>query len=92
MEDNFVKVTPIADDQVRLSTSDHYADVNPTPVAKLQGSHSYETGTTSSFIGSGSAGDVSRLNAGLDVDFNTGSITNGSLQLQAGDQTWSLDA
>jgi len=85
-------VTPEVDGQVELQTANHIANVTPTPVANLQGSASYGSTLASSFIGSGSAGDVTRLVAGLDVDFNTGAISNGSLQVEvAGSQTWDID-
>ena len=57
----------------------------------MQGSHSYATGIASSFIGSGNAGEISSLTAGMDVNFDTGAISNGSLQVQVADQAWSVD-
>jgi hypothetical protein len=61
-------------------------------VANLVGSGSYGSTLASSFIGSGSAGDVTQVVAGLDVDFNTGTISNGSLQVEvAGSQAWDID-
>lgn len=57
--------------------------IDATPIANLTGSGSY---------GSGSAGDISQVVAGLDVDFNTGVISNGSLQIEvAGSQAWEID-
>jgi hypothetical protein len=77
-----------------LQTSNHVATLNPTSVANLQGSGSYASTAASSFIGSGSgsAGDVTQVVASLDADFNTGMISNGSLQFAvAGCQAWDID-
>ena len=84
-------IQQVDNELVRISSSNYFADVNPTPVAKLTGSHSYATGIMSSFIGSGSAGDVSSLIADMDVNFDTGIINNGNLDLLAGDQTWTVN-
>ncbi|MFT4861323.1 MAG: hypothetical protein ACI95C_000530 [Pseudohongiellaceae bacterium] len=52
----------------------------------------YETTSASSFIGSGSAGDVTLVVAGMAVDFNTGSIANGLLQFEvANSQAWQIN-
>ena len=49
-------------------------------------------GDTSLENGSGSAGNLTQLVAGLDVDFNTGVISNGSLQVEVGgSQAWEID-
>jgi hypothetical protein len=75
-----------------LQTSNHVATLNPTSVANLQGSGSYASTAASSFIGSGSAAAVTQVVAGLDVDFNTGMISNGSLQVAvAGSQAGDID-
>jgi len=75
-----------------LQTSNHVATHNPTSVANLQGSGSSASTAASSFIGSGSAGNVTQVVAGLDVDFNTGMISNDSLQVAvAGSQAWDID-
>ncbi|MDD9890186.1 MAG: hypothetical protein OXU30_07585 [Gammaproteobacteria bacterium] len=92
IEDNWVVVNEGSGEQVELQTSGYEANVTPTPVANLQGSASYGTTLASSFIGSGSAGNVTRVIAGLDVDFNNGLISNGNLQVQvAGSQAWDID-
>ncbi|MCG8415874.1 MAG: hypothetical protein MI746_16790, partial [Pseudomonadales bacterium] len=91
IEDNWVVVTPEVNGQVELQTANHLAEVTPTPVANLQGTANYETTIASSFIGSGSAGDVTQVVAGMNVDFNTGAISDGSLQVQvAGSQAWDI--
>ncbi len=91
VDSNWVVVQQVEDKLVRVSSSNYFADVNPSPIARLTGSHSYATGIVSSFIGSGSAGDISSLIAGMDVNFDTGVINNGSLDILAGDQTWSVN-
>ncbi|MEQ8953756.1 MAG: hypothetical protein RL120_06440, partial [Gammaproteobacteria bacterium] len=92
VEDNWVVVNPAENGAVELQTSNHLALVDPTPVANLTGSGSYATTIASDFVGSGSAGDVTQVVAGMDVDFNTGLISNGSLQVQvAGSQAWEID-
>jgi len=91
IEDNWVVVNSVADG-VELQTSNHLAIINPTPVANLTGTGSYGSTAASSFIGSGSAGDVTQVVAGMNVDFNTGAITDGSLQVAVGgSQTWEID-
>ena len=92
IEDNWVIVTPQANGSVELETANHLATVNPTPVANLVGSATYGTTAASSFIGSGSAGVVTQVVAGPDVNFNSGAISNGSLQVMvAGSQAWEID-
>ncbi|MCH8263994.1 MAG: hypothetical protein IIC10_01245, partial [Proteobacteria bacterium] len=88
---NWGIVTRVNDALTIVSTSKYFAEVNPTPVANLKGIASYGSGLVSSFIGSGSAGEISSLLATMDVDFDTGSITNGSLQLKVADQAWAVD-
>jgi hypothetical protein len=91
IEDNWVVVNTTADG-AELQTSNHFAMIDPTPVANLSGSGSYGSNAASYFIGSGSAGGVTQVVAGLDVDFNTGIISNGSLQVAvAGSQAWEID-
>jgi hypothetical protein len=91
IEDNWVVVNTTADG-AELQTSNHFAMIDPTPVANLTGSGSYGSSAASSFIGSGSAGGVTQVVAGLDVDFSTGIISNGSLQVAvAGSQAWEID-
>lgn len=85
-------VTPQANSSVELETSNHLATVNPTPVTNLVGSASYNTTAASSFTGSGSAGQVTQVVAGLDVDFNSGAIYNSSLKVMvAGSQAWDIN-
>ncbi len=92
VEDNWVVVNPAENGQVELQTSNHLAMIDPTPVANLTGTGSYGTTIASDFVGSGSAGDVTQVVAGMDVDFNTGVISNGSLQVEvAGSQAWEID-
>jgi len=73
-----------------LATSDYLAQVNPAPIGKLTGSHNYATTILSSFIGSGSAGNISSLIAGMSVDFDTGIIDQGTLDILVADQAWSI--
>jgi hypothetical protein len=92
IEDNWVVVTPESNGKVQIQTDDYLASVNPTPVANLTGAATYGSTLASDYIGSGSAGDVTQLVAGMDVDFNTGTIANGSLQVEvAGSQAWEID-
>ena len=66
--------------------------MTPTPVANLEGQAHYETTVASSFIGSGSAGELSQVVAGMSVDFDSGAISDGSLQVQVGgSQAWDID-
>lgn len=81
-----------ANGQIELQTRDYLATVNPTPVANLTGSASYGSTLASSFVGSGSAGDVTQVVADMDVDFDSGAISNGSLFVEvAGSQAWDVD-
>ena len=57
----------------------------------LHATHSYASSDVSSFIGSGSAGSITNLEAGFEVDFETGAITNGNLMLLVSDQSWAID-
>jgi len=91
IDDNFVIVSQIEDDLVRIATRDYLAQVNPTALAKLTGAHSYETTIASSFIGSGSAGDVSAVFAAMHVDFDTGNIDQGTLNVLVGEQAWFVE-
>ena len=91
VDENFVVVTQQDDGLVRVATSEYFAQVNPTPVAKLTGSHSYATTIISSFIGSGSAGDISDVIAGMQVDFDPGAISQGSLDILVDDQSWAIE-
>ncbi len=89
--ENGVSVQIVDEHLVRINAGKYFAEVNPSPVANMTGSHSYSTGIASSHIGSGSAGDISSLVAGMDVIFDSGSIANGNLQIMAGDQSWFLN-
>ena len=44
--------------------SEYFADVSATPLANMSGQYNYGTSIASSFIGSGSAGDISSVVAG----------------------------
>ena len=91
VEQNWVVVEQNNPDLTTVGTQDYLAEVNPTPVANLQGSASYDTTVASSFIGSGNAGDVTQVVAGMDVDFNSGAITAGQLSVEvAGSQVWNV--
>ena len=90
VDDNFVIVTKVENEITLIGAGDYLAQVNPAPIANLQGSHSYATGIASSFLGGGTAGEISSLVASMEVNFDSGSINNGSLQLLVSDQTWSV--
>jgi hypothetical protein len=91
VENNWVTVSELAGGQVTVGTDDYLATVNPTPIANLQGNASYASSYGSGFIGSGSAGAVSQVVAGMDVDFNSGAISNGNLFVQVGGaQNWAV--
>ncbi len=91
LEQNWVVVDQSSTDLTTVSTADYLATVDPTPVANLQGSASYASGAASSYVGSGSAGEVTDLAAAMDVDFNSGLVSNGQLQVAvAGSQVWSV--
>ena len=84
-------VTRVDDELVLVATSDYLAQVNPTSIANLSGSHNYSTTVISSFIGSGSAGDISDVIAGMQVDFDSGAISQGSLDILVNDQSWAIE-
>ena len=91
ISENWVVVSQVDETLVRLSTDEYFANVIPTPIANLQGSASYGTTVASSFIGSGNAGALTDLVAGMDIDFDTGVISNGKLMVEVGgSQVWSL--
>jgi hypothetical protein len=57
----------------------------------MQGFANFESTPASSFIGSGNAGDLSQVVAGMGVDFDTGTISDGSLIVEVGgSQVWNL--
>jgi hypothetical protein len=57
----------------------------------MQGSANYGSAAASSFIGSGNAGDLSQVVAGMGVDFDTGMISDGKLMVEVGgSQVWDL--
>lgn len=92
IEENWVVTNSVGDGQVELQTANHIATLTPTPIANMQGTASYASSAASSFIGSGSAGSVSQVVAGMSVDFDTGMISNGSLQVEVGgSQAWEID-
>ena len=92
LDENWVVVKPVDENLTTLSTSEYLANVNPTPIANMQGSAVYNTSTASSFIGGGSAGALSQLVAEMGVDFDTGVISNGNLMVEvAGSQVWDLE-
>ena len=92
VDENWVVVANDSAGQVQIQTGDHLASVTPTPIANLTGTGNYESTIASSFIGSGSAGDVTQVVAGMAVDFNTGLIANGLLQVEvANSQAWQID-
>ncbi|MFT4817356.1 MAG: hypothetical protein ACI9IQ_002871, partial [Cyclobacteriaceae bacterium] len=91
VDDNFVVISQVDDNLVLVATSDYLAQVNPAPIGKLTGSHNYATTIASSFIGNGSAGDISSLIAGMSVDFETGVIDQGTLAVLVADQAWNIE-
>ena len=91
IDSNWGVVTRVNESLTVVSTSKYFAEVNPTPVANLKGNASYGSGLVSSFIGNGSAGEISSLLATMVVNFDTGTITNGSLQINVADQAWAID-
>ena len=86
IDSNWGVVTRVNESLTVVSTSKYFAEVNPTPVANLKGNASYGSGLVSSSIGNGSAGEISSLLATMVVNFDTGTITNGSLQINVADQ------
>lgn len=91
VDDNWVVVSNIDSELVQISTSDYFANVIPTEIAQMTGTHTYSTGIASSFLGSGSAGEIGSLSAAMQVNFDTGLINNGSLHVLVADQHWSVD-
>jgi hypothetical protein len=90
--ENWVVINQVDENLTTLSTQDFIADVNPTAVANMQGSANFESTAASSFIGSGNAGDLSQVVAGMGVDFDTGTISDGSLIVEVGgSQVWNLE-
>lgn len=90
IDNNWVVVQQLEDELVQISTSNYFAELNTAPVANLRGNHSYTTGIASSFIGSGNVGDVDSLLAAMDVDFDNGTISHGSLEILSGGQSWTV--
>jgi hypothetical protein len=92
IDQNWVVVTPESNGQVEILTGEHLALVTPTPIANLTGTGNYGTSIASSFIGTGSAGDVTQVVAGMAVNFETGAIADGLLQVEvANSQAWQID-
>lgn len=87
-----VRVESADNSSSTLSTGDYLATLNQAPLAAMQGSASYASGPASAYIGNGNAGAVTDLQAGMNVDFDTGAITGGRLEIEvAQQQTWSID-
>ena len=94
---NFVVVTPIDADNATISSGDFLANVNPAPISSMTGTfHSYQNGDHASYVGSASAGSILGVFAHLHVDFDSGAITDGRLDVDVGVtgmhtiQTWPL--
>jgi len=94
---NFVVVTPIDADNATISSGDFLANVNPAPISSMTGTfHSYQNSDHASYVGSASAGSILGVFAHLHVDFDSGAITDGRLDVDVGVtgmhtiQTWSL--
>jgi len=90
LDNNWLAVEQIDGELVRISTNQFFAEVTPTPIANLVGNHGYRTGLASSFFGTGSGGAISDLAASMQVNFDTGAISEGSLQVLSGDQSWAV--
>ncbi len=90
LDNNWLVVQEISDKLTRIDTGEYFAEFVATDSDKLNGSHHYRTGIASSFIGHGQNGAISSLAAALEVDFNTGVISNGLLEIQADEQIWSV--
>ncbi len=90
LDENWAVLAQSDSEQMLISAGDYFAKGSPTDIAQLTGSHHYSTTIASSFIGSGSAGNVSSVVASMNVDFAAGSIANGSLQLAVADQVWAV--
>jgi ElaB/YqjD/DUF883 family membrane-anchored ribosome-binding protein len=90
LNENLVAVNNLESGLIQVATRDYFADVNPAPVASLTGEHSFEL-QSADFIGTGSRGAIESVMAGLQVDFNTGLINQGSLAIQQSQQHWQLN-
>jgi hypothetical protein len=90
LDSNWLVVQEISDQLTRIDTGEYFAEFVTTDSGKLNGSHSYRTGIASSFIGHGQNGAISSLAAALEVNFDTGQISNGLLEIQADEQIWSV--
>ncbi|MFT7294447.1 MAG: hypothetical protein ACI87Q_002304, partial [Pseudohongiellaceae bacterium] len=88
---NWVVIDSIGDNKIRLTAGEYAAEFIPTDIAALSGSFVYGTSIASSFIGHGSAGAIDSLIAQMNVNFDTGQISDGVLQVLTGNQTWALD-
>ncbi len=89
--ENWVAVNQTSANITRLSTDDYFAELTPTPIANLQGTSSYGSTIASSYIGSGNAGKLTDFLAAMDIDFDSGMISNGALMIDVGgNQVWSL--
>ncbi|MEX2132121.1 MAG: hypothetical protein WD772_11625 [Pseudohongiellaceae bacterium] len=92
VKENWVTVQEVNQSLSVVSTDDYVAHVNPTPIANLTGSANYATTLASDFIGSGSAGAITQVVADMDVNFDTGSISNGNLFVRVGaSQDWAVN-
>ncbi len=77
------------DGSVKITTSDFFADVNPAPVANLTGNFQYAS-SSAAFVGHGNTGAISNVAVSMGVDFDSGAIFDGTLDVQVPDQTWSV--
>jgi hypothetical protein len=90
LNDNLVAVNSQDSGLVQVATRDAFADVNPAPVAALTGQHSFAL-QHADFVGSGSRAGIESVMAGMQVDFNSGLIEAGSLEVQQSLQYWQLN-
>ncbi len=90
LNQNLVAVNDQDSGLVQVATRDAFADVNPAPVAALTGQHSFAL-QNADFVGSGSRADIESVMAGMQVDFNSGLIEAGSLEVQQSLQYWQLN-
>jgi hypothetical protein len=91
LANNWVVVEPSTQGKVRLVAGGYFADVLPSDIAELSGSFAYGTTIASAFLGQGSHGAIDGLIASMQVDFDTGLISQGNLQIQTGNHNWDVN-
>ena len=80
-----------SDGSVVVQAGDLQREVSPAAIADLNGSHQYAMVSGADMQGHGSGGPIAGVTAAFDVNFNSGLISNGLLQVNTVQQHWNVE-